>query len=142
MKLIKFCEGLGIPNYKFLDWKNLQAAEVANLNWSRKTKTLTIDTLQLLPTVDSFTTTIMQKLWKELTKINRLIYKQTENITDQDIDEFERLVHQWVIKYLTVYYTKEVTPYIHAMHITLVSSCKFMVVYFHLHSKDLKNITM
>ena len=33
LKLIKFCEGLGIPNYKFLDWKNLQAAEVANLNW-------------------------------------------------------------------------------------------------------------
>ena len=84
----------------------------------------------------------MQKLWKELIKINRLIYKRTGNTTDQDIDEFERLVHQWVIKYLTVYYTKELTPYIHAMHITMVSFCKFMVVYFHLHSKDSKNITM
>ena len=43
------------------------------------------------------------------------LYKQPENITDQDIEEFEGLAHQWVAKYLTLYHTKEVTPYIHTI---------------------------
>lgn len=36
----------------------------------------------------------MQKLWKELIEINQLQYKWPDDITQQDIDEFEGLAHQ------------------------------------------------
>ena len=112
----KFCDGLRIPNYKFWIGKTSKQLKWRTLTGPEKLKLFDhIDIPHLLPTVDSSTTSTMQKLWKELIEINRLLYKRPDDITDQDIDEFQGLAHQWVVKYLTLYHTKEVTPYIHAM---------------------------
>lgn len=41
--------------------------------------------------------------------------KGPDNITDEDICNFESQSRQWVQKFIQVYQTKAITPYIHAM---------------------------
>ena len=57
----------------------------------------------------------IQVLWTELLELNRLFSKGPEHVTDSVREEFKTRSKQWVTKFTSVYQTKNVTPYMHAM---------------------------
>ncbi len=57
----------------------------------------------------------MQELWDKLLEINQLLSARPEDVTTATIETYEQLSREWGLKYLELYHTKEVTPYIHAM---------------------------
>ena len=131
----------GIPNYRFWIGQTSKQLKWRTLTGPEKLKLFDhINITQLLPTADSSLTTTMQKLWKEVLEINRLLNKRPENISELDKDEFEGLARQWVIKYLTLYQTKEVTPYIHAMLCHVGEFLRIHGCLLHLHSKASRSI--
>ena len=57
----------------------------------------------------------IQVLWTELLQLNNLFSKGPEGVTDTVREEFKSRSREWVSKFISVYQTKNVTPYIHAM---------------------------
>ena len=112
----RYVAGFGIPNYRFytgrlskqLKWRTLIGPEKLKLF-----KHISIP--QLLPSVTTETTERMQELWKRLLQVNELLSKRPEDVTQEEIIKYETLSREWGLKYLELYQTKEVTPYIHAM---------------------------
>ena len=57
----------------------------------------------------------IQVLWTELLQLNSMFSKGPEGVTDTVREEFKSRSREWVSKFISVYQTKNVTPYIHAM---------------------------
>ena len=46
-------------------------------------------------------------------KLNKIIHSQT--VSSVEIETFKRSAKEWLQQFLTIYQTKHVTPYMHAM---------------------------
>ena len=112
----KFVTSLGIPGYNFwvgrqskqLKWRTLTGPEKLRLFKN-------INIQKLLPDSPESSTIKIQVLWTELLKLNEMFSKGPENILEKDICDFETQSREWVQKFIQVYQTKALTPYIHAM---------------------------
>ena len=112
----KFVTSLGIPNYSFYIGKSSQELKVGTLTGPEKLKLFRhINIRELLPSFDETMILRIQVLWIEFLQLNETISKVNENLTEADIEAYERDAKEWGCKYLEVYRRKEVTPYIHAM---------------------------
>ena len=57
----------------------------------------------------------IQILWTELLQLSSLFSKGREGVTDTVQEEFKSCSREWVSKFISIYQTKNVTPYVHAM---------------------------
>ena len=112
----RFITSLGIPGYNF--WVGKQSKE---LKWRTLTgpEKLTlfrnINIQNLLPDSPETTTIKIQVLWTGLLQLHEMFLKGPDNITEEDICNFQSQSRLWVHKFIRVYQTKAITPYIHAM---------------------------
>ena len=76
-----------------------------------------IQIAQLLPKLDEAETQRIQNIWTELLDINLHFSKKSEQLSNQDIVQYKSRCQQWVIKFVAIYHSNAVTPYmyIHAM---------------------------
>ena len=69
----------------------------------------------LLPTLPDSQCERIQHLWTELINLNGLFSKRPENVVEGDIEQFESRSKEWVRRFLEIYHSGFITPYIHAM---------------------------
>ena len=111
-----FVGSLGIPNYHFYVGRNSRILKVRSLTGPEKLKMASrIKIRELLPNAGADVCWKIQTLWDDLLELNMLFSKQTDEITEDIISEYERKSREWVGKILDVYQRRYVTPYIHAM---------------------------
>ena len=105
---------MGIPGYAFwigresrrLKWRTLTGPEKLIVFKN-------IDIPEMFPAIENGT--LIQDLWKDLLRINQLFSARPEEITLQHIHEFETTSKVFVNKFVDLYPTKFVTPYMHCM---------------------------
>ena len=68
----------------------------------------------------------IQDLWEDLLQINQLSSARPEGIAPQHVDEFETMSKSFVDKFIELYPTKFVTPY---MHCTMMHVSEFMTLH-------------
>ena len=93
-----------ISDSKTLKWRDLTGPEKYRL--LRK-----IQLPLLFPNIPMVET--LQEIWNEFSKLNACI--RSDSLTTETISAFESDAQQWLKKFLSVYQTKHVTPYIHAL---------------------------
>ena len=71
-----------------------------------------IDIPNLLPNVNPTKTATIQSLWCHFLEVNRLLCGTKE----LDLSVLETKCKKWVDTFVSIYQTKRVTPYIHALH--------------------------
>lgn len=90
---------------KKLKWRDLTGPE--------KLKVFTLINIpELFPNVPSCHA--VQNLWKEFMEIHKKLRSHTA-LKDEEVDEFKCKVEDWLKNFLSVYQTKNVTPYIHLL---------------------------
>lgn len=108
-----FVTNLDIPSYRFwigkqskqLKWRTLTGPEVfAQINIQ-----------ELLPSLPETETIRIQVFWTELLQLNKKFSNRPEEVNKEEISDFEQRSREWVVKFIDIYLTKNVTPYIHAM---------------------------
>ena len=108
----KFVSTLGISSYNFYIGQTSKQLKVRALTGPEKLKLFRhIDIPSLLPSIDPNTTLLVQDLWKRFLKINELLSARPKNVTEDVIQKYESMSREWGMKFLEVYQTKEVTPY-------------------------------
>ena len=108
--------GLGIPSFRFFIGQDSKMLKWRTLTGPEKLKLVSsIDIPSLLPRVPSSETSRIQTLWVSFMELNRRLSKKPEEIADADATEFERSAKDWVRKFIDVYHSDKVTPYMHAM---------------------------
>ena len=123
---------LGIPDYIFYTSTQLKVRTLTGLE---KLNVLSsIDIRSLLPSFPNSESDRIQTLWTELLHINQVLSKPEDELSSADIAV---KAWDWVRKFISVYQTKNVTPYIHEP-----CQWKYMDVSFPSHNKDSKNITI
>ena len=93
-----------ISDSKTLKWRDLTGPEKYRL--LRK-----IQLPLLFPNIPMVET--LQEIWNEFSKLNACI--RSDSLTTETISAFESDAQQWLKKFLSVYQTKHVTPYIHTL---------------------------
>ena len=92
-------------NSKKLQWQDLTGPE--------KLKVFTLINIpELFPNVPSCHA--VQNLWKEFMEIYKTLCSHTA-LKDEEVDKFKCKVDDWLKNFLSVYQTKNVTPYIHLL---------------------------
>ena len=105
----KYLQSLGIP-FQFYVGKESKQLEYRDLTGPEKQKLFkNIDISSLLPNCSH--SEIIQQIWNDFTAFNEDL-KQDGKLAD--VDKFKSNVKMWMNKFLTVYQTKDVTPYMHA----------------------------
>lgn len=89
---------------KVLKWRDLTGPEKLKLFHK-------IDISSVFPGIPH--ATLVQKLWKDFLSIYKTLCLKSVNKTQ--IKEFQAAVRNWLSMFLSVYYTKHVTPYIHTL---------------------------
>ncbi len=111
-----FVGSLGIPSYHFYVGQTSKTLKVRSLIGTEKLKvTRNIKIRELLPSAAADECERIQDLWDNLLSLNSLFSKRPEDVTEDNISEYETKSREWVEKFLKVYHRRYVTPYIHAM---------------------------
>ena len=112
----KFVTSLGIPDFKFYLGQSSKQLKCQSLTGSEKLKvSRKIQIALLVPNLDEVIAEKIQFLWDELVHLNSIFSKRSTELTSMNIDVFAERARTWCCKFITVYHTEHVTPYIHAM---------------------------
>ncbi len=112
----RFVTSLGIPSYHFWIGKQSKQLKWRTLTGPEKLKVFArINVQELLPSLPETETIRIQVLWTELLQLNKMFSKRPEEVDEKEISDFEKSSKEWVVKFIDVYQTTNVTPYIHAM---------------------------
>lgn len=112
----EFVTSLGIPGFEFYVGRSSKQLKCRTLTGPEKLKVFAaIDIQELLPMVSGKTVTVIQHLWNELLRLNRIFSKRPEDLSPEDIDTFDSSARQWGGNFIAVYHSHNITPYIHAM---------------------------
>lgn len=112
----EFVTSLGIPGFSFYIGETSKKLKCRTLTGPEKLKLFSaIKISDLLPTMPPVDTGRIQHLWDEFLRINTILSKKPEEMTQLDIDSFEGQARRWGRDFVLVYHDRNITPYIHAM---------------------------
>lgn len=111
-----FVTNLGIPSYRFWIGKQSKQLKWRTLTGPEKLKVFVqINIQELLPSLPETEMIRIQVLWTELLQLNKKFSNRPEEVNEEEISDFEQRSRGWVVKFIDIYLTKNVTTYIHAM---------------------------
>ena len=107
----KFVSCLGIPGYSFYIGKDSKVLKVRSLTGPEKLKVFRIINIEeLLPKLDRSEVARIQHLWDEFFCLNEIFSKQPENLTEDDISQYEERAREWGRFFIGTYQEHNVTP--------------------------------
>ena len=113
----EFIKDLGIPGFEFYVGRTSKMLKSRSLTGPEKLKVFrNIKVRLLLPNSPCNEASKIQHLWDELLQLNMLFSSAGDDLSPVVIDDFECRARKWARDFLQVYQSKEVTPYIHAIH--------------------------
>ena len=116
---------MGIVGYSFWIGKDSQRLKWRSLTGPEKLIVFSkINIPELFPDLEH--RDVIQSLWRDLVEVNRLLSARPEEVTTEHVVLFERKSKAFVDKFVQLYPSKHVTPYMHCMmqHVT-----EFMVTH-------------
>lgn len=127
----KFVSSLGIPGYSFYIGKDSKVLKVRSLTGPEKLKVFrNIKVAELLLKTDRSEVAQIQHLWDEFFRLNQIFSKRPEDLTEDDISQYEGKAREWGRFFIGTYHDHNVTPYIHAFmnHVAEVFSSSLSMV--------------
>ena len=111
----EFVTSLNIPNFRFFVGQNSKMLKHRSLTGPEKLKVFcNIQIAQMLPKLNEEVLRI-QFLWTKLLDINQHLSQKPSEIATEDIVQYKIQCKEWVVKFVSIYHSSAVTPYIHAM---------------------------
>ena len=112
----EFVTSLNIPNFRFFVGQNSKMLKHRSLTGPEKLKVFrNIQIAQMLPKLNEEEVLRIQFLWTKLLDINQHLSQKPSEIATEDIVQYKIQCKEWVVKFVSIYHSSAVTPYIHAM---------------------------